>query len=837
MVAFAAGVLVTLVALGAVGYLVLADQRRSARLLAAALSRALAREVRIDRVSELGPGRVVMRGVRLLPTAGWPVEVAAEQVEATGPLLAAAAGGAAPVALVVRRPTVALPAGGAGVDLAALETARAGLAAFLAGSLLLDVTATGGLLPGSEGTGEWDLVLRKRPSGATAELVLREPGGGPLTVTAQARMDGQTVRVDVTGRGRLAPAARWFPPAVTAVAGEPFSLRLEVGLAPSGSASARVGLTLGDVVAVEGDAEVREGTLHATLSRAEADLGVATAALGWRPVGRVVVDHAELRWRPQDGPVPHVDATWRVASLALPAAAAGTDVAAAGAGGRLVVETIANGFAAHGEVLIEHLRAAGLQAGPVRARYRVAGAADGRLTRVDLDELVATIEGAVIRGGAGYDLATQRVEARLRGEDVQAAGLLRRLRPGWLGDTDTLRLTGLGLAADLDPRDLRPGALEVSARTVALGRPDGRLTAGPLTLRAALAPGRASVSVEAAGVTGALPAFRGAVARLDASAEVDRAAGFSLREGRLAARDGEGREVLTAEARPGPAERLHLVAHAPALDRLGGLWPDVARRVTGSADLDVELAGPGLASADGRLTLRVPEVEVLNGKVSMRDVTGELPVRRGAAAAGEPTWGRLEVGELIGYGLVVRDVTTPARIWQDRLSLNDLRYALYSGDGRGWAELELEPAGPFVRAQLTGEGFRLDEFVSAYGIRGGTITGLLAFDLEAQYRAGRLALNGRFAVPAGGTVNIELLNRLLAYAESDPSGVVRAALENLRAFDYKSAVADAHSAAGDVRVSLTLEGRERFGIFPPRVRAINVRNLPLAFLARQFPGH
>ena len=120
------------------------------------------------------------------------------------------------------------------------------------------------------------------------------------------------------------------------------------------------------------------------------------------------------------------------------------------------------------------------------------------------------------------------------------------------------------------------------------------------------------------------------------------------------------------------------------------------------------------------------------------------------------------------------------------------------------------------------------------------MTGLLRYDLDVQYRAGRVGVNGRLEVPEGGTVNIELLNRLLAYAGSDPSGVLRSALENLRAFDYKSAEADVRSSGNggdDVRVSLVLKGRERFGIFPPRVREINVRNLPLSFLARQFGSH
>jgi hypothetical protein len=131
---------------------------------------------------------------------------------------------------------------------------------------------------------------------------------------------------------------------------------------------------------------------------------------------------------------------------------------------------------------------------------------------------------------------------------------------------------------------------------------------------------------------------------------------------------------------------------------------------------------------------------------------------------------------------------------------------------------------------------RIEEFMTAYGVRGGTMTGLLGYELEYQYRAGQLGLNGRFEVPEGGTVNIELLNRVLGYAETDPSGVVRQALENLRAFDYKHATAEVRSAGDDIRISLSLQGRERFLIFPPKVREINIRNMPLSFLARQFPG-
>src|SRR3990172_459814 len=106
LAAFLAGVLLTLAALAGTGYWVLSDQRRSARALARGLSRALAREVRIERVTDIGTERVVMRGVELPREGGWPATVVAERVEATGPLLAAARGDAAPLRLTVTRPAV-----------------------------------------------------------------------------------------------------------------------------------------------------------------------------------------------------------------------------------------------------------------------------------------------------------------------------------------------------------------------------------------------------------------------------------------------------------------------------------------------------------------------------------------------------------------------------------------------------------------------------------------------------------------------------------------------------------------------------------------------------------
>jgi hypothetical protein len=294
--------------------------------------------------------------------------------------------------------------------------------------------------------------------------------------------------------------------------------------------------------------------------------------------------------------------------------------------------------------------------------------------------------------------------------------------------------------------------------------------------------------------------------------------------------------MVVATLAPGSQpDRFRFSAHAPALERLAGLWPDVSRKLNGTARLDVELS-EGFGAADGRLALTVSEGELREGKISMRDVQADLPIRRGREAASEPPWGTLAVGELIAYGVVVHDVTTPARVWRDRLALSRLSYVLYSGQGEGSSEVEWLSGGLAARGKVSGAGVRIEEFMSAYGVRGGTMTGLLRYDVDYQYRDGKLGLNGRFEVPEGGTVNIQLLDRILDHAEADPTGVVRRALENLRAFDYKDATAEVRSAGEDIRISLALRGRERFLVFPPRVKEINVRNMPLSFLARQFPG-
>ena len=232
LAAFAAGVLLTLAAVAIVGYLVLADQRRSARILAAALTQALGREVEIERVTDLGPSRVVLRGLRLPAERGWPAEVKAESVEASGPLLSAARGEAAPVRLLVTRPKIVAGGGGA-TGAAALEGLRQGLASFIGSAPLVDVAITGGVIqvPGSASEDvTFDATLHKGSGEVRGEVLLRDRARSRFTLGLYARAEGDTIRLDLAGEGGLAPLAPWLPAALVAAARTtPVDVRAQLG--------------------------------------------------------------------------------------------------------------------------------------------------------------------------------------------------------------------------------------------------------------------------------------------------------------------------------------------------------------------------------------------------------------------------------------------------------------------------------------------------------------------------------------------------------------------------------------------------------------------------------
>jgi hypothetical protein len=800
--------------------------------------------VRIERVTELSPSRVVMKGVRLSSEAGWPADITAESIDASGPLLAAARGDPAPVRVQVTRPTVA--AGGGSAGAAALEGLRQGLATVLANPALLDLTLLDGVIE-APGRVAFDAVLRKGSGEALGEVVLHDSTRSRFTLRLEARPEGDTIRVALAGDGPLGPLAPWLPAGVVRSAGSaPAKLRLEIGLEPGDRLAGRLSGQLGDLATLGGRVSFRDGLLSLAELQGAADLALAASATGTtEPVpGRVELSGGHVSWSPERGGWPSARGDLRVPEARLPASLAGAEVRVGGAETGFTLEPREGRAAVRGELRGERVEVAGVEVAPLATSWQMDLAAGGGVARTELAGLTARVLGVPVRGAATHDAARARTDVRLETASARLDPLVRRLGSDWLGPSDQLQAGSIRLTAtDLDLRGWNDGKAEAEVQGLALRQPDGETRLDRARVRATARSGGMALTLEAERIQGAAPHLQGRLARIDGSADLIRAvdAGAGLASARLVAKDDRGQEMFQADlARPsaGATGPVRLSARLPALERLAPLWPSVQRQVTGSAMVEVESADVGFGAYEGRLTLKVPSAELLDGRVSVRDVSAEVPVRRGspAAAAGAQSGGPLTVGELIAYGVVLYDVTGRARVADQHVALEDLRYLMYSGQGQGAGSLALAANGVSAEMRLTGEGVRIEEFIAAYGVRGGTMTGLLRYDLNMRYRGDRLGADGRMSVPEGGTVTIELLDRFLAYAAADPSGVVRRALGNLRAFDFKAAEVAVRTASDDIRVSLSLQGRDRFGIFPPRVKEINVRDMPIGFLARQFPG-
>jgi hypothetical protein len=840
-VAFAAGALLTLAAAAVVAYLILADQRRSAQVLSAALTRALHRGVEIERVTDLGPARVVLHGLRLSTKAGWPADVKVESVEAAGPLVSAATGAAAPVRVVVNRPTVTTGGGAGGaVD---VEGLRQTLASFLGSAAILDLALLDGVIhatgPGG-GDVAFDATLHKGSGEVRGDLVLRSPVGSRFALGLGARAEGDTVRLELAGQGAPEALSPWLPASLTQTAqAGPVDLRAQLGLSPGDRAAGHVSARLGALATLEGAVSFQDRTLRLTDLRATTDLALAAPVAGLQGAvkGRAEIADGTVSWMPERGGWPEAQVTLHVLDTVLPASAAGVDVRTKGVEARLTLEPHDKGLSARGDLRGDRVEVAGLALAPVASPLRLEVDPNGTVSRVELAGLTAEVLGSPVKGTLAYDFVRGRADARVEMGKARLDALARDLGADWLGPSDELHAGSVRVAViGLDPRGWSEGSVNAEVGALAFRQSAGEIGIDRAELRGTVRGGVATVGLEASQVRGGLPFFQGLLSQVQGSADVVRdGGGTGVVRAALVARDAEGHDMFQADLgrpTPGLSGPVRLTLQAPALERLAPLWPSVPRQVVGSASAQLESPDLGFSTYAGHVTLRVDSAELLDGKLSARDISADVPLARGGSP---PTGGQLRAGELIGFGVVLYDLTGRAAAQDGRLAITDLRYGLYSGQGEGTVTLEFGEDGPVVVAHLSGEGVRIEEFMAAYGIHGGTMTGLLRYDLKMKV-GDRLAAEGQFLVPEGGTVTIELLDRLLKYADADPTGVVKQALGNLRAFDYKSAEASVRTASDGLRVSLSLQGRERFGIFPPRVKEINVHDMPIGFLARQFPG-
>lgn len=304
-----------------------------------------------------------------------------------------------------------------------------------------------------------------------------------------------------------------------------------------------------------------------------------------------------------------------------------------------------------------------------------------------------------------------------------------------------------------------------------------------------------------------------------------------------------------------PAGAIGLVA-ARTQSRSGGItgpWPlavevripDLSRlppleavplRLSGEARVDGSLDWTrGAPVFAGHLAVRVPRGEAdVGGPLVVSNLQASLPLAWGGIQ--EPAPGTIAAESLTAFGFILHRLGSPARMKGGTLSLPEITYVHYGGSGKGWAEAELAGAAVPLRMRLEGEGVDLARLTTEYGLTVGRITGRVRYVLALQYsQAGGLAARGQVVSdPPGGEVNIDALRKLLTYAEADPTGILKQTLETLSVFFYESLTGDIRVGPQGGRVSLSLEGKKRLGLFPGRVQAINLQNIPLALLVKTF---
>src|SRR2546425_5444834 len=260
----------------------------------------------------------------------------------------------------------------------------------------------------------------------------------------------------------------------------------------------------------------------------------------------------------------------------------------------------------------------------------------------------------------------------------------------------------------------------------------------------------------------------------------------------------------------------------------------------------LRLRGVRLPATAGRpLDVRIGEVEVIGGVLPLLAPSGRrvsavaraTSVTVPESAGGPPDAAGLDALRVAGYGLALGQATSTARIADGRLLLPDISYTQYGGQGRGWLEAALDGRPAPFRTRLEGQGVDLGRFVRESGSNVAHLAGKVRYLASVQYTTpdGLVALV-RTDSEDGGEVGIDAIERLLesAAVQAESSGVLRLTLENLRVFQYESLEGELRLSRGDGRVDLTLRGKKRLGIFPAPVEAINVRNVPLAVLARTF---
>lgn len=747
------------------------DERRAGRILSAILSERLGHPVRIARVATDGTSYLTLTGVRVPAAGAWSGNLSVREIRVEGRLLRLLVSpGGQHLRVRVVSSSLTLEAAGAPP-------------AFPTGGALEQLRAAA-------------LRLLRWPATAAFQLA-----GGEL------RVQGQLTRFDLSGDksadGRLA-------------------LRLTAGSEAGRTLIVEgAGSVTGDGVELRltasGDPRALGGLWPATLLTAEQLSGEAMLRLPGRSLlelaGQVTLT------RQGAGPPLAVSASASYAAddgrvdLARVAVRRGSSLALEGSG-----------------------TLSGLTGSP-RLALSVDGSAEGARVRGSLE---------LDTGGRTASSVVRLGEAQLR-RWLGAFGVADRLPPDLDGQVAAGQLTaelswGQGpvlqsarLSARLDRAVVTWGQVRLAAPVLELlGNVSPR---GADSLLAESSVVARAVDVRLAGVAHQLAATAQLRFHLPRS-EPWRGLDVPDRVG-LTLSDAAGPAIVQASAASAGegsvSERQYaLTLSVPDLGRLPQLLPGLSYALTGSTRLDGRLAWSrtGALRFLGEAQVQIPRASFPELGAELTGLVGSLPVWHGVE--GTPPRGSVTVEALTAYGVAFQRLSAPAQVQDGVLNLPETAYVHYGGTGAGWVQADLgDPALP-IRFRFEGSNVDVARFFAESGFQAARVTGRARYVVGLIHsRAFGVEVAGQFHVePPGGVVSIDVLKNLLAGAPEDPLGVVRKTLEGLSEFPYKSLEGQLYMDQRDTRLSLSLQGRERLGIFPPKIRAINIENLPLSRVVR-----
>lgn len=458
--------------------------------------------------------------------------------------------------------------------------------------------------------------------------------------------------------------------------------------------------------------------------------------------------------------------------------------------------------------------------------------------------VAGTIEGSPVLASLRVSPADKKLQSVVQLSQPDLQRWLRRFgHPQGLARDLVVRAAGAQLAADVtwSPEgEVEWSRIRAQLDRVALTRDGLALSAPVLRVIATVAPGGEGDELIAEGWLFAQPleiqAFglrEQMAARADAQIRLDRKRPWSgirsLQRAGGALSTPEGEAIVQATFRS--PEALELLV--PRLDRLPQMVPGLTYSLRGSARVSGRLRWPAEGPHfRGEAHLEMPRATLRELGAEIANVSASLPVGYGEDGSLNP--GTVTIESLRVHGVAFDGFRASAQLRNGFLDLPEATYVHYGGRGTGWVQAELANPDLPIRFRFEADGVDLSQFVAEYGLKAARVSGRARYvvGLIHTRKQGAEAAGRLWVDDPGGVVSIDVLKSLLSHAPEGPLGLIRDTLEGLSEFPYSSLTGEISMAQGETRIDLNLQGRKRFGIFPPRIQAITIQNLPLSFVVK-----